>query len=99
MQADTKSKAHPADVRRSLSKSAARNPSRAVSNVEWGSILEETDEDVLQELGELEDNDIPPNDDPLDSDDDDSSQNGNWPAFQGDIGDYWDDSSNDGDFQ
>ena len=59
--------------------------------------MEETDKDVLQELGELEDDDIPPNDDPFDEYDSDS-QRGNWPAFEGGIGDYWNDSSSEEDF-
>ena len=99
-QSSTKSKAHPADIRRSLSKSASRKEgtqSRTITNVTWSSILEETDRDVLRELGGLEDNDIPPNDDPSDGCDSDSQQ-GNWPSFEGGIGDYCDDSSSEEDF-
>ena len=99
-QSSTKSRAHPVDIRRSLSKAASKKEgtqSRTVTNVTWSSVLEETDRDVLQELGELEDDDIPPNDDPFDEDDSDSQQ-GNWPAFEGGIGDYWNDSSSEEDF-
>ena len=94
-----KSKSHPADIRRSMSKSASKKSgtqSRTISNVGW-SISEETEDDILQELGELEDDEIPPNDDSFD-DSDDSSRDEGWPAFEGSVGDYWDDSSDDEDF-
>ena len=100
-QSNAKSKSHPADIRRSLSKSAAKKgtaQARNIANVQWAPILEETDDDVLNELGDLENDEIQPNDDPLYDDSDDSNHYGNWPAFNGDIGDYWGDSSDEEDF-
>ena len=96
-----KSNSHPADIRRSLSKSAAKpqgKSQRSANNVEWASVLDKDDVDALNGLGDLEDDDIPPNDDPFMDDSDDDSNDPNWPAYEGDIGDYWDDSSGGGDF-
>ena len=100
-QSNAKSKSHPADIRRSLSKSAAKKgaaQARSITNVHWSPVLEETEDDVLNELGELEEDEIQPNDDPLYEDSDDSDHHGNWPAFEGDIGDYWGESSDEEDF-
>ena len=84
-----KSKAHPADIRRSLSSSASKkigNQARRANMVHWG-------------VDSESDDDIPPNDDPfVDEDVDASSQEGPWPAFSGDVEDHWGDSSSDEDF-
>jgi hypothetical protein len=100
-QSNAKSKSHPADIRRSLSKSAAKRgaaQARSITNVHWSPVLEETEDDVLNELGELEEDEVQPNDDPLYEDSDDSDHHGNWPAFEGNIGDYWGESSDEEDF-
>ena len=88
---NAKSTAHPGDIRRSLSGSAAKTggrSARAANSVEWG---------ANRVSYFSEEDDIPANDDPYASGDSDG-ETSNWPAFDSSFADCWPGSSDEEDF-
>ena len=88
--ANAKSKGHPADIRRQMGGTSGKGSTKktAISKVEWGA------NHVLHYNPEEDDDDA--NDKHLDDGSDSRDQN--WPSFDGSIGDYFQDSSDEEDF-
>ena len=86
---NAKSKGHPADIRRQMGGTSGKGATKktAISRVEWGA------NHVLQYDQEEDDG---ANDEHLDDGSDSRDQN--WPSFNGSIGDYFQDSSDEEDF-